>query len=130
MAIRRIDRRAHVVRVSPDRHDLIDAHAPAAHGKVFRRPHGAATAISGGSDSTAHIANVPGHVVGCHGRRRRLGNSIDNRVFDQSRESIRNAQSVHRKDQLIGADLLRWEQAGSRQPSQLLEGGMPPFRTG
>ena len=60
------------------------------------------------ASSTAHIANVPGHVAGCHGRRRGLGNGIDNRVFDQRRESVRNAQSVHRKDQLISADLLRW----------------------
>ena len=108
MAIGRRHCRAHVVGVRPRRHDLIDAPVCTAHGKVFSGPHGAAAAISGGSDSTAHIANVPGHVVGCHGRGSRLGNRINNGVLDESRESIRNAQSVHRKDQVKGADLVRW----------------------
>src|SRR5687767_11861394 len=86
MAIRRVDRRAHVIRVRPGGHDLIDAHASAAHCKVFSRPYDAAATISSGRDSTAHIPNMPGHIVGCHGCRRRLGNRINNGVFDEGRE--------------------------------------------
>src|SRR5688572_23579770 len=111
MTIRRGDCWAHVVWVCPDCHDLIDAHVP--HGKVFGGPHGATAAISGGSNAAAHIANVPGHVIGCHGGRRVLGNGIDDGIFDESWESVRNAQRVHREDQLIRADLPRWGGARS-----------------
>ncbi len=97
-----------MIRVGPDCHDLIDAHAIAAHSKVFRRPYGGAIAIAGGSQPTAHVPNVPGHVIGCHGRGGRLGKRIDNGVFDESRESIRNTQGVHREDQIIGAGLIGW----------------------
>jgi hypothetical protein len=107
-----------VVGVRPGGHDLVDAHAPAAHGKVFRRPHSGAAAISSGSESTAHVANVPGHIVGCHGRRRRLGNRIHDGILDERRESIRHTQGVHRNDQIKGADLVRRDKIDLFRPDR------------
>src|SRR4030095_8637813 len=74
--------------------------------KVFRCPYSGTTAIASRRDSTAHITDMPGHVVGRHRRGRALSNRIDNWIFDESGESVRYAQSIHRNDQLIGADLI------------------------
>ena len=105
VAIGRVDGRAHVIGIGPGGHDLIDAHAAAAHGKIFRRPHGAAAAISRSRDPAAYIADVPGHIIGRHGRCRRLGYGVDDGILDERREPIRDAQRVHRQDQFIGVDL-------------------------
>jgi len=96
-----------VIGVCPGCHDLVNAHASAAHREVFRRPDSTPAAIPRGRDPPADIADVPGHIVDRHNLRRGLGNRVDDRVFNERRQSERNAQCVHRKDQLVGADLIR-----------------------
>ncbi len=113
VAIGRFDGRAHMVGVCPGSHDLVDAPASAAHGKVLGRPYGAAAAITRCSNPAAHIPDVPGHIVGRHNLGRRLGDGIHNGVLDKSRKPIRNTQGIHCEDQFIGACLAEWCSPGN-----------------
>ena len=105
MTVLRSGRGTHVVGVCPNRHDLVEAHV--SHGEVFGGPHRAAAAVSRGGDASAHIADMPGHVIGRHDLCGGLRNGIHNGIFDEGGESVRDAQRVHREDQFIRADLLR-----------------------
>ncbi len=87
MAVSRVDGRAHVLGIGPDLHDLIDAHI--ADGEILGRPDGRSAAIAGRSDAAAHIADMPGHIVGCHDLGGVLRDGVDNRVFDQGGQPMR-----------------------------------------
>ncbi len=104
VAVRRVDGGDHVRGVGPGKHDLIDAEG-LTHGEVLGSPNLRPAAVTGCLDAAAHIPDVRGHVVGSHDLRRPLGDGVDDRVFDQRRQPVGNAQRVHGDDQVVGGHL-------------------------
>jgi len=98
MAVGGVDGWPHMIGISPSLHDLINAQV--SHRKILSRPDRSATTIARRSDAAARITNMPGHTAGCHSLSRGLRHSVDNRIFDQRRQSQGDPQSVHRQDQL------------------------------